>query len=828
MVIAKRHADTLGLRRAPAMISAVFHPHRLQTRIFAVYLTLLLAVQALSYWVIERHIDRNARQAVRHELLVGEKVLQRLLDQQEMQQDQALAWLAQDLPLQQAWRMGSASRMQSVLDAYASAQRLVWISDSHATVLASRDPQASQLQALMGSADVRKGPRGRLRLLGGRVYAITMWPMQNTGGRAWVAMASPVDTALLHETQVLSGIDAALLAPKADGHGWQLLGSTLADTPWPSLDAQLPPQARPEPQEVPPLHLAQSEYSARLSALSLSPDSAAVYVVLLRSVDQAVAPYRELKLSLLGLALGATAIFTLVGLLTARRITAPLRALSTSARQLGRGNYGSAMSDEFDGEIGELAQSFESMRRVIRAREGEIRRMADHDPITDLPNREQFRRQLTETLQRKTPADPPSSVLLLDLDRFKQINDVLGHRFGDRLLRVTAQRLRAKLSGRRGSLLARLSGDEFAIMLPAQGAGAALELARAILDDFERPVVLDGKTVDVGAGMGVAAWPEHAGDADALLSRAELAMNAAKQRQSGVEVYLPEFESSPQAESLTLLGELRTAIDERQLRLFLQPKVNLRTGKVVGAEALVRWQHPERGVVQPMGFVPFAEQTGFVRMLTKWMIDAAARCTRQFMDQGLDLKLAINVSTRDLNDAELPARLQTALSTHRLDPRRWVLEITESAIIDDPERALHTLEQLHAMGLRLSIDDFGTGYASLSYLKSLPVQELKVDRSFVRDLTGDEPDAKIVQSTIELAHSLGLSVVAEGVESVQTWRALVAMGCDEAQGHLIARPMPAEQFVAWVGLWSPPGGAHTPGTEGPADQAPGMDRNSSA
>ena len=245
-------------------------------------------------------------------------------------------------------------------------------------------------------------------------------------------------------------------------------------------------------------------------------------------------------------------------------------------------------------------------------------------------------------------------------------------------------------------------------------------------------------------------------------------------------------------------------MDDSQLRLFLQPKVTLATGQVVGAEALVRWQHPERGVLSPIGFVPFAEQTGFVRLLTRWMIDEVARTAQALSQQGLAMKLAVNLSTRDLLDPELPPRLADAIARHQLAPDSLVLEITESAIMDDPERALHTLQRLRTMGVRLSIDDFGTGYSSLSYLKSLPVQELKMDRSFVMSMAADEHDAKIVQSTVELAHSLGLSVVAEGVENLATWELLQVLGCDEAQGHLIAKPMPARQFAAWVMAWQPP------------------------
>jgi predicted signal transduction protein with EAL and GGDEF domain len=383
---------------------------------------------------------------------------------------------------------------------------------------------------------------------------------------------------------------------------------------------------------------------------------------------------------------------------------------------------------------------------------------------------------------------------------------VLGHRFGDRLLRAVAERLRNDAL-QASDVLARLSGDEFAILLQATDAKAAYPVAQRIMAAFERPITLDDHTVDLGAGIGVASSPEHGVDADALLSRAEVAMYAAKQQQSGTVTYHPGLDSTSE-ESLTMLSELRSAVDQQQLRLFLQPKVNLRTGEVLGAEALVRWEHPTRGMVPPMRFIPFAEQTGFVRVLTMWMIEQVAQMSHSLTAQGMRMKLAVNLSTRDLMDQDLPVKLEKVLAKYSIDPTLLVLEITESAIMDDPQRALQTLNRLHAMGLKLSIDDFGTGYSSLAYLKRLPVDELKIDKSFVMNMESDLQDAKIVHSTVDLAHNLGLTVVAEGVESAKSWKLLDSLSCDEAQGFFIAKPMPGAQFATWAKQWSPPDTTH--------------------
>ncbi|MDI1350315.1 bifunctional diguanylate cyclase/phosphodiesterase [Aquabacterium sp.] len=806
------------------MPSAFFHTRRLQTRILAVYLGLLLVVQGTTYWVIHNAIDRNARQSVAESLGSGEALLLRLLHQQQDALQQATRALAEDASLHTALTLAQPEGMLTALRSHREAVRasvtllttpafvpLSQTEDSPGTALAMAallpDLLRPQVPAHTPAAQPRQATPLRVVRMGGQIYQLAAMAVPAPAPAAWVLMATRIDTRLLQELHSLSGLDLALLTPPESGNRWQVLDATLPADSWPRLAQAWENGPRRGTLSQPTFHVADDEFSARALVLPDLQGHDVLRAVLMRSVDQAIAPYRELKLTLLGLsALGVLA-FGLVGMFSARRITAPLRELSSSARQLGRGEYDSEVSSDFDGEIGELAQSFETMRQTIQAREGELRRLVWQDPLTELPNLEQFRRDLRQAVGRASQHGVPCAVLLLDMDRFKQVNDQLGHRFGDRLLRAVAQRLHDGLhDGAHGGhtpVLARLSGDEFGILLPGADAAAAWPVAQRILADFERPLVLDGHTVDLGAGIGIAASPAHGLDADTVLSRAELAMNTAKQQQAGTVSYHAGLDATASA-SLTLLGELRTAVDDSQLRLFLQPKVTLATGQVVGAEALVRWQHPERGVLSPIGFVPFAEQTGFVRLLTRWMIDEVARTAQALSQQGLAMKLAVNLSTRDLLDPELPPRLADAIARHQLAPDSLVLEITESAIMDDPERALHTLRRLRTMGVRLSIDDFGTGYSSLSYLKSLPVQELKMDRSFVMSMAADEHDAKIVQSTIELAHSLGLSVVAEGVENLATWELLQVLGCDEAQGHLIAKPMPARQFAAWVAAWQPP------------------------
>ena len=389
----------------------------------------------------------------------------------------------------------------------------------------------------------------------------------------------------------------------------------------------------------------------------------------------------------------------------------------------------------------------------------------------------------------------PLAVLLLDLDRFKHVNDVLGYAFGDRLLQAVAQRLRPHAS-QAPDLVARVGGNEFALLLHDADPTRALKAAQTIVQAFEAPLELNEQTVDLSAALGIACWPGHAADADGLLNRAEIAMYAAKRTLSVVQMYDPALDSSS-AQTLTLLGDLRRAVEQDELRLFLQPKVALQGHHTLAAEALVRWQHPQRGLVPPMQFIPFAEQTGFVRQLTLWVFEAAARWQAQPQARALGVRVSVNLSTRDLLDPDLSHRLDDILQRHGVAATAFCLEITESAIMDDPQRAEAMLNRLAQQGFRLSIDDFGTGYSSLAYLRRLPVQELKIDKSFVMGMQSAEGDAMIVRSTIDLAHNLGLSVVAEGVESADILEHLRRLQCDEAQGYHISRPLPLDDYLAW-------------------------------
>jgi diguanylate cyclase (GGDEF)-like protein len=384
----------------------------------------------------------------------------------------------------------------------------------------------------------------------------------------------------------------------------------------------------------------------------------------------------------------------------------------------------------------------------------------------------------------------------MDVDRFKEVNDTLGHHSGDLLLEELGTRLRGAL--RQSDTVARLGGDEFGIVLPtAQTVGDLAEVADRIRDALREPFVMQGLPLAVEGSIGGALVPLHASDVETVIQRADVAMYVAKTANTDFEVYDASHDEYDPSR-LTLIGELRRALEGKEIVLYFQPKAALRGGEVRGAEALVRWRHPDRGLLGPDEFIPLAQHTGLIRPLTLFVIDAALEQCSRWSRDGFELRVAVNLAMRNLLDLSFPDDVAALLAKWRVPPERLELEITESTIMGDPFRARQVLQRLDSMGVRLSIDDFGTGYSSLGYLKRLPVSEIKIDKSFVLNMTNDENDAVIVRSTIDLGRNLGLEVVAEGVENAEAWRNLELYGCDIAQGYYLSRPVPADELTAWL------------------------------
>jgi diguanylate cyclase (GGDEF)-like protein len=441
-------------------------------------------------------------------------------------------------------------------------------------------------------------------------------------------------------------------------------------------------------------------------------------------------------------------------------------------------------------------QSLQVATDELAAKQQENEYQALHDALTDLPNRVLFQQKLRDTIEH--PGDPSSlvAVMLIDLDHFKEINDTLGHHFGDLLLQQIGPRLASTL--RTEDMLARLGGDEFGLVLPdLEDESTAIRIAERILAELERPIAVDTLQLDVSGSIGIALFPTHSRDVETLLRRADVAMYAAKESGSGYEVYTPSLDRNSPGR-LTLIAQVRPAIENHEFTLHYQPKVRLADGKVQGVEALVRWRHPERGLVMPDDFIPMVERTVLLKPLTLFVVNEALRQAHQWERQGLPLEVAVNLSPKSLLDPQLPDHVAELLGRWDVSPSRLTLELTESFLMADSGRSVGVLGRLSGVGIQLSIDDFGTGYSSLSHLKRLPLQEIKVDRSFVEHMRDDPNDAMIVSATVELGRNLGLRVVAEGVEDRATFDELARIGCDMAQGFEMSQPLAALDLTRWL------------------------------
>jgi diguanylate cyclase (GGDEF)-like protein len=544
------------------------------------------------------------------------------------------------------------------------------------------------------------------------------------------------------------------------------------------------------------LDVAGSDYETRVTSLAAA-GGVPVLAVVQRSVEEGLAPFRRISTAFFWLSAAGLALLVAGSLIIARSITRPVQRLAEAAARVQQGDYARHVDVGQRDEIGQLAVSFNHMLDGIVSREREILRLAYEDVLTGLPNRAMFNQQLEQAVRTARRAAQPLAVLVIDMDRFKAINDTLGHPVGDRALREVGARMRGAL--RDSDVVARLGGDEFGVLLATGGSQHAPRVvADKIFRALDAPLVVEGQTMDIAASIGIACFPEHGEDAASLLSAADVAMYIAKRGKTGCEVYDPAHHERRQ-EYLTLLGELRHAVEAGELVLHYQPKIGLAEDRVTSVEALVRWRHPQRGFVPPSEFIGFAEQTGYIGAITQWVLAHAIEQCGRWHHLGLHLCMGVNISARDLRQEDaLVQFIFAALAEAQLPAGMLCLEITESALMDDPRSAQSTLRKLREMGVATSIDDYGTGYSSLGYIKQLAVNELKIDRTFVSGMEADHRNAAIVRSTIELGHNLGLAVVAEGVETEHELAQLRRFGCDVAQGYLFARPMDAAALESWL------------------------------
>jgi len=624
-----------------------------------------------------------------------------------------------------------------------------------------------------------------------RAYWVVAVPVYAPDLIGFIAAAIPLDHRLLLRLQQQSALPKSIeLATPGRAGGWEVIASGgdsgVVARGLGSDGGALPTQPRV-------MEVAGLEYVVQAVNLSQSRRDAAVVAVLAYSVDAALAPYRAvaiawgalLALGLLGGVAGAW--------LIARSVSRPVEELAAAARRIAAGDYTPPRVDGRQDELGELAGTFASMTDALRDREAKLLHQAGHDLVTGLPNRMAAEAAIQQQLDEAVA--PRAALLMLGLGRLPDIITTMGHVVADRVMREVAQRL-VPVAG--GALVARATDARLSLFCAGATRGEAVTLALRIVEALSEPYREADLTLDLSPAIGIACSPVHGAQASTLMRRADIALIGALGSEEPVAMYDPATDPH-RPERLSLMADLRHALESREgLSLAYQPKLHLASGRIDGVEALVRWEHPGAGPLAPDVFIALAEETGNIRRLTRWVLEAGIEQAARWQGSGLDLRVALNVSARDLEDIELPRRVAGLLAAHGVSPRGIALEVTESAIMAKPETAVLVLRRLADLGLDIAIDDFGVGQSSFAYLRRLPVRELKIDRSFVTQIAQSREDLAIVRSIIELAGQLDFRVTAEGVEDAATLERLRALGCDHAQGFAIARPMPVQAFEAFL------------------------------
>ncbi len=773
-------------------------PRTLQTRILALFLLLMLVVQTGGFVLVNTVGVAAARKSIGEELIAGTALFNRLLAQDRQRLVQGARLLSADYAFREAIASGDRATIGSVLANHGKridAALMMLIGLDRKVIADTVDAGANEpffFPKLLAEAQARQ-QASAIVVVRSQLYQLVIVPVLAPLPIAWVAVGFPVNDAWAMEMHGLMRLDISFLS-RLDGGPWNLQGSTLSSDERTTLLANVGANRFAEV-DADGNAMYNDEAVTRVVALPAHTDDHVV-AVLQQPVAAALEPFRRLQMQLAWISVLAVVVSIFASVFIARGITRPVRELAGVARKIAAGDYSAVPPGSDTKEIGDLAIAFRSMQERIASRESRIMDLAYRDTLTGLPNRALYIEGLDDALAEAVDLQAPVAVLLMDLDHFKYVNDTLGHSIGDLLLCEVATRLVKVVKGR-ANVVARLGGDEFAVLIPGGTAQEAQPIATAICRAMESPMTLEGHLVDVRASIGIAVFPDHGIERSTLLRHADIAMYAAKRNNTGTALWDPRYDDHTH-ERLSLMGDLRKAVDNDELTLVYQPKISLNGDRQFCAEALVRWNHPSRGLVPPVEFIPIAEQTGYIRAITRWVLDHAIAQCAQWRSDGIAMNVSINISARDLMDNELPDRFSMLLAEHGCAARWISLEITESAILDDPGHAIENLQRLDALGCKIAIDDYGTGYSSLAYLRRLPLHEVKIDKSFVMGMVADPIDAVIVRSTIDLAHNMGLPVVAEGVEDEATLERLRALGCDMVQGYLISRPLAPHDLATWM------------------------------
>lgn len=786
--------------------------HTFQSKLVLFFGLLFLIVGIATLLLVRNAIQNNIFDQARAQLVATNDIFNRQVESTAETLEEGSAVIAQDFGFRQAVATNDRPTILSALNnlgARINANRAFLVSldniivaDTTAPTDEPAAPAAFQFPSMIETADI-EGSATSVAVLNGQIYQLVVVPVLAPVPIAWIVVGVEINDAFAMDLQGASTVPAEVTFAFKGGDDdiWSAPATTLPSDLRAVLTSTLG-DAQRFMGEPGTLTMGDSDYVTLVGPLRGPDERAIIDIVLQYSLDVALQPYQPLFVLLLILAGAALTLTLIAAAAIANSITKPIRLLDTAARRIQEGQYGEKVAVSQQDELGRLSETFNQMMDGIAEREERIAYQARHDSPSGLPNRMSFEGYVADMIADRQDTNKVFSGLLLQIGRFSEINSTLGHDTGEQLVRKIGKNLQEIVP--EPNAVARHSNSMFALALDEADAAKVKKTVDRILKLFEESVSIGGLNVDISVTVGEARYPEHGTTSRTLLQHADTAIYEAHRAGVAHMVYDPELDPH-KPERLSMMGELRRGLDEGQFQFYYQPKVDIASGTVTAVEALIRWIHPERGFMPPDDFIPMAEQTGNIKKLTNWALDTVVKQSRAWSDKGIKVKIGVNLSAHDLTNRQLPAQIGKLLTDHNVSAESLILEITESAVMEDPARAMEVLKELNAMDLTLSIDDYGTGYSSMAYLKSLPVQEIKIDKSFVMNLAENAGDEILVRSTIDLGHNLGLKVTAEGIEDQGSLDILKRYGCETGQGYFISKPVPAPDFEEFYATsrWSP-------------------------
>jgi diguanylate cyclase (GGDEF)-like protein len=758
-----------------------------RTKLLLLTIVPLVIAQTVTLFAVMGTVEEDIQAAAHESLAIGAVVVNEFLAARTEHLYTSVGVLAADYGLKEAAATGDAATIRSVLENHSrrvGADIAALVDLDGALIASTLDSNVrNRTDVVQIIADASRQQIDSTALVADSAYQLFTVPLRAPVTIGWVVLGFDINAELAERISGLTGLDVSIV--HSDEHFNTVL-STQSTAPE-SIDLGQRP-------DVVYMASGDADESLTIQTAFLRGDTQ-VFVVLQRSLREAMLPYVEARRGLIAFGAALLIFVAIASGWFSATIASPLRTLGAAARRMISGNYETKVNVMSGDEFGELATSFNAMQTAISEREQRISHHALYDSLTDLPNRVKLLKDLSQIIEQARKDESQIAVLSIQLARMSEISSTLGHSATDELIKMAARHLQNNLAN--GEVLGHTGTNEFVLVLPDHDVESALSYVDRIENLLGSGVALGRVNVILQANIGIAAFPRHSEAAPDLLRFASIARAEAETSNERVRVYQTGREDEF-LRRLRIVNDLPAALRRREVETWFQPKVSLPNGEVCGAEALVRWQHPELGFLSPDDFIPAAEQSGAIVVLTRQVIDDAVRECRRWEDAGYILQISVNLSARDLLDEYLPYHVMQILKDNDLPANRLTLEVTESSIMEDLRRSISVLEILQDIGVHISMDDFGTGHSSLAQLKNIPLHELKIDKSFIMTLNEDRDNDAIVRTTVELAHGMGLNVVAEGVEDEATLHRISALGCEQAQGYYLSKPLPADDMLIWL------------------------------